>query len=194
LEVLGVGTVDVTYTGNYTFAQVSGGSDYWNPEPTYADGTIVGNRPSTADIIALYEAGSTVHTLTFSQAVLNPIMAVVSLGQPSVPVQYDFDAPFNIVTNGQGAFGNGPLTELPGDVLQGQEGNGTVQFQGSFTSISWTIPEIGEYWHGFTIGAIGVGGEPGPGPGPNPIPAPGALLLLSLGTGLVGYLRRRGSL
>jgi hypothetical protein len=112
------------------------------------------------------------------------------MGQGGVPVRYDFDAPFDIITNGPGAWGNGPLTELSGDILEGREGHGSIQFQGTFSSISWTTP-VPEHWHGFTVGVIGVDGEE---PGPNPIPAPGALLLVSLGTGLIGWLRRRGSI
>lgn len=186
----GIGTVDVTYSGLYAGVQLDDtGANYWAPESTYADGTIVDNGPPLKGIIQLNGGGSTVHTITFSDSVVNPVMAIVSLGRLGAPVTYDFDAPFDIITNGPGAFGNGPLTELAGDVLEGREGHGTIQFQGTFNSISWTIPSA-EYWHGFTVGIAGIDD----GPCPNPIPAPGALLLVGLGTGLIGYRRRRGSL
>jgi len=188
VDVSGFGTVDVTYTGDWTFAQVNdSGANYWIPD-TYSDGTILDNSPLRNDIIALSTAGTTVHTITFSAPVVNPAMAILSLGQSNSPVQYDFDAPFDIVIEGRGAYGDGSLAELPGDILEGQEGHGTIQLQGAFTSISWTV-STNEYWHGFTVGVLRVAEESGP-----TVPAPGALLLASLGTGVVGYLRRRRSL
>jgi hypothetical protein len=45
----------------------------------------------------------------------------------------------------------------------------------------------------FTLtNVIGASGATPPPPGPAPIPAPAGLLLGMIGTGLVGWLRRRG--
>ena len=39
---------------------------------------------------------------------------------------------------------------LPGDILRGREGNGTIKFQGTVSTFSWTVPTA-EVWHGFTF-------------------------------------------
>jgi hypothetical protein len=75
----------------------------------------------------------------------------VSLGAPGNAITYAFNSPFTIVSQGAGYWGNGPLTQLPGNVLQGEEGHGTIQFLGTYSTFSWTVPNP-ETWHGFTFG------------------------------------------
>ena len=50
-----------------------------------------------------------------------------------------------------GPFGCGTLTDLGGNILEGEESSGVIQFQGTFTSIGWTNPTF-EDKHGFKFG------------------------------------------
>lgn len=146
-----LGNITVSYTGEIRSpTQVSGGINYWIPSTPYISAEVE-NPPPTSDIIALTGGNVTVNTITFSEPVVNPVIAVVSLGQANIATTYQFDAPFDIVSSGPGYWGNGPLTKLPGNVLRGQEGHGVIQFLGSYTSISWTVPTY-ENYSGFTIG------------------------------------------
>jgi hypothetical protein len=90
-------------------------------------------------------------TITFSRPVRDPVMAVLSMGASGRPMTYEFDAPFDLISNGPGYWGNGPLTARAGNVLEGQEGHGVIRFRGTFTSISWTVPTA-EGWNGYTFG------------------------------------------
>lgn len=184
-----VGTADgvtVNFTGALNpAAQTSGGINYWAVSPsTYTSAPAVDNAPPSSDIIRLIGGTATgVQTLTFSAPVLNPVMAILSMGQTGIPVQYVFDSPFDILNVGPGYWGNGTLAELPGNVLEGREGHGIIQFTGTFTSISWTIPTA-ENWHGFTIGVPGTSG-------PTPVPEPSTLVLSGLAfIGLASRMRR----
>ena len=87
-----------------------------------------------------------------------------------------------MIATGPGSFGNGPLTELDGNILEGREGHGTIQFLGTFSSISWTIPTY-EHWHGITVGIPGVADPPA-------APAPGVLLLVGMGAAWSAICRR----
>jgi hypothetical protein len=156
LSTVGV-TFAATYangsSGNLYGAQVSGGgTNYWNPSAPYLS-TQVDNAPGGTDIIQLSGGQSQIYTVTLSEAIKDPIMSIVSLGQPGVPTTYDFNAPFTIVSQGTGFWGGtgSSLTQLPGDILRGTEGHGTIQFIGTFSTFSWTVPTP-ESWHGFTFG------------------------------------------
>ena len=183
--------VTVDFTGNINpAAQTSGGTNYWaNNSSTYTSVPEVDNAPPDSDIIRLTGGSNTgTQTITFSIPVVDPVMAILSMGQFSIPVRYDFDTgvSFDILNVGPGHFdgaGNGSLTELAGDVLEGREGHGLIQFNGTYSSISWTIPAA-EFWHGFQVGIADADG-------PDPIPEPATLALMSLGLAGLGFIRRR---
>jgi hypothetical protein len=168
-------TVDVTYTGEYAFAQLNNsGTFYWSNPSTYQS-VEVPNGPTTTDIIALTGGGDSVHTLSFSKTVNNVALDICSMGQYGLGVTYNFDHAFKIVSNGQGYWGNGPLSNPSGNTLLGNEGHGTILFEGPIDSISWTAPTY-EYWHGVTAGVESV-------------PEPATLSVLGLG--LLPLLRRK---
>ncbi|MGH7244816.1 MAG: hypothetical protein ACREJD_15490 [Phycisphaerales bacterium] len=148
------GPVAVKYTGEIFFAQINNtGTNFYFPDAPFLS-YAVPNAPPRADVIALQGGpGSGTHTITFDPPVDNPIMAIVSLGQPSIVVTYDFDVPFTILSYGPGYWGGpGTLNNIGGRRLTGVEGHGTIRFiRKGVSKISWAVPNP-ETWHGFTIG------------------------------------------
>jgi hypothetical protein len=149
----GSNTILVTYSGEISLLELNGvGVNFYLPTSTFTGGGVV-NPPPSGNMIAIFGTPS-VHTLTFSTPVTNPIMAIVSLGTPFTTISYNFSAPFNILNQGSEIpWGGGPtdLSNVGGTVLQGTEGDGIIQFPGTFNSISWTVTGS-EYWNGFTVG------------------------------------------
>jgi hypothetical protein len=173
--------------GNLFGAQTSGGIDYWSPSAPYTSAQ-VDNRPPGTDLLQLSGGQRQIYTVTLGAAIKDPIMAIVSLGQPNLPTSYDFDSPFTIVSQGSGYWGGTgtALQHLAGDVLMGNEGHGTIQFLGTFTTFSWTVPTP-ESWHGFTFGIRTTQAiEPN-----NPVPEPGTLLLAGLALAGLTAMRKR---
>jgi choice-of-anchor C domain-containing protein len=145
-----------TSAGGFYGAQTSGGgTNYWIPSAPYISPQVP-NAPPDSDIIELQGGTNTVYTVTFSQPIVDPIMAILSLGSTGNIITYNFNAPFTIVSQGAGYFSGGNvcpvscLVQLPGNVLQGREGHGTIKFLGTYSSFSWTVPNS-EIWHGFTF-------------------------------------------
>jgi len=128
-------------------------------------------------MVALAAASS--NTLTFSSALTNPIMAIVSMGRTNLPVSYDFDTSFSVLSEGRGYWGDGWYTTSPGDILTGFEMLGVIQFLGTLSSISWT--STAEAWHGFTLGLAS----------PVAVAEPSMLVLLGLGLVGMGLGRRK---
>ncbi len=133
-------------------AQINGGINYWSPSTPYTSAQ-VDNAPPGTDILQLEGGTNQIYTVTLSEAIKDPIMSIVSLGRTFTPTTYDFNAPFTIVSQGAGYWGGGAtsLVQGPNDTLIGREGHGTIQFIGTFSTFSWTVPTP-EAWHGFTFG------------------------------------------
>ncbi|MHB1097702.1 MAG: thrombospondin type 3 repeat-containing protein [Gemmatimonadaceae bacterium] len=141
--------------GSFLGSQLLCGTAFWtaNGSAPYKSASVL-NGPPACDLIQLQGGSSSTYEITFSEPVSDPIMPVLSLGAPGSPTYYDFDRQFQVVSTGQGYFGNGTFRADPGEVLYGAEGHGTIRFIGSITTLSWTVP-VPEYWHGFTFGIRG---------------------------------------
>ncbi len=152
------------------------------PAATFSGGT-VGNAPPQANGIVQIFGGTAAgtNTITFSSAVVNPVMAIWSLGQPgNFVAQFNFDHAFTIESGGANAEYGGAALSAVGNNLFGAEGNGTIQFTGTVTSISWTNP-VFESWYGFTVGV----------PITAAIPEPETYALMLAGLGLLGLIASR---
>ncbi|WP_367154355.1 hypothetical protein [Methylomonas sp. HYX-M1] len=80
---------------------------------------------------------------------------------------------FEIVSEGAGHWGGGSLVQ-DGKRVTGEEGNGLIQFYGSYTNIHFQLPDY-EYYYGATIGAP-----------TSAVPLPGSIWLM--GSTLLGLL------
>ena len=176
------GPIGVTYAG--PALAVYNPYPSYTPTSTFADGVIVNNAPLASNgILQITGGGSAVQTLTFSQAVVDPVMAIWSLGQPGLNASFHFlgAAVPTFVSGGTNAEYGGVAISVLGQDVSGSEGNGTIQFKGTFTSISWTNPTY-EYWYGFNVGVAGVA---------NPVPEPETYALMLAGLAAVGFMARR---
>ncbi|RQP25339.1 PEP-CTERM sorting domain-containing protein [Piscinibacter terrae] len=176
------GPIGVTYSG--PALNVYNPYPSYTPTPTFADGVVVNNAPTASNgILQITGGDSSVQTLTFSQAVVDPVMAIWSLGQGGINASFHFlgSAVPTFVSGGPSAeYGGTPIIVSGQDVF-GREGNGTVQFKGTFTSISWTNP-VYEYWYGFDVGVAGVA---------TTVPEPETYALMLAGLAAVGFVARR---
>jgi hypothetical protein len=181
-----IGSINVSYSG-----QTSGLTNVpsWTPASTFTGG-VVGNAPPHTPTIQLQGGSALTETISFSSTVVDPIFAIWSLGAPGNTASFDFSSKsgqaFNILGGGPSAeFGGSALTST-GSVVHGAEGNGLVQFTGSFDTITFTTPNF-ENYYAFTVGydaTLTGGGTPGP------VPEPATLSLFGLGLAAIPLVRR----
>lgn len=160
------GPVSVEVTGTFNPAPQLGfpGEENWWSCCVAAYSTPDIPGPTTSDMIRLVGGpGTGIYTLHFSQPVTNPVMAVASLGGASaVRTSFVFDTPFTILTTGlAGAWGLGTPLRQTGLTLDGMESNGLIQFSGTLSTITWTLPTT-ELWFGFSVGVVTVATPPVP--------------------------------
>ncbi|SCY31846.1 PEP-CTERM protein-sorting domain-containing protein [Nitrosospira sp. Nl5] len=171
-------TIDLTYTGQWN--SIDTNASYFNTVPASFTSPEVTNTPGANGAIHMVGGTSEVNTLHFSQPVVDPVIAVYSVGRTSAPVTFNFldDPTFVIASQGAGYWGGGTLTQS-GNSVTGLEGNGLLQFTGSYTDISFTTPDS-ESFYGFTVGAMAT-----------VVPEPETYAMLLAGLGLMGFLTRR---
>ena len=182
-------TINVTYSGEVTnWSQFGSGNDFWGNQTGQFNSTYLSPSvttlptAATAIVVTGYASIVTQYTLTFDAPVTNLLMAIGSLGTPDQVSTYNFDRTAVVVSSGEGFFGEGPLSMATSTMLSGEEGNGMVQFTGSFSSLSWTIPnpEVYSYFN------VGMSNTPAV-----PEPSTIAMAFAGLACGGVSMWRRR---
>ena len=172
--------VQVTYSGEVGGSVLNGQSNIWAPNSSFIGGTVTTSPSIVGDDIRLAGAFTGTNTLTFGTPLVNPVFAIWSLGQPGLAASFTFNATPTLQAGGPNSqFGGQTITVL-GNVVSGSEGNGVVQFTGTFGSISWT--NTFENFYAFTVGLNGPIGA---------IPEPETYAMLLAGLGLLGFAARR---
>jgi len=166
--------------------------NHWTPAATYENtvGPVAVDNAPSGSLVQITGANPaetrTTYTLTFGTTVVNPVMAISSLGAgaigivPAATAVYDFYQPFTLLNTGPGFFGGNATTMTAPTMyeLSGTEGNGIIAFTGSFNSITWTAPTFENYQE-ITVGD------------PNPSPEPAGWSLALGGFVMIGAARFR---
>ena len=177
--------VGVSYGGEVIAAVLNGTSNIWAPNSSFTGGTVTASPSVVGDDIRLRGAFAGTNTITFASPVENPVFAIWSLGAPGLAASFTFAATPTLQAGGPNSLFGGSSITVAGNVVSGNEGNGVVQFGGTFSSISWT--DTPENFYAFTVGINGPLEQP-----PTAVPEPMSLTLVGSGlAALMWRLRKR---
>ena len=172
--------VQVTYSGEVGGSVLNGQSNIWAPNSSFIGGTVTTSPSIVGDDIRLVGAFTGTNNLTFGTPLENPVFAIWSLGAPGLAASFTFNATPTLEAGGPNSQFAGQTITVLGNVVSGSEGNGVVQFTGTFGSISWT--NTFENFYAFTVGLNGPIGA---------VPEPETYAMLLAGLGLLGFMARR---
>ena len=166
-------TVNVTLSGeiigSYGASEFGSNTDYFWAGENYNGTTYISANvptlPPNSDRIGLGGYGIPTQSLSFSAPVSNIVMNIWSLGNPSTLGSWIFNQPFVILSQNAGQYPAAPyaLRSAANNTLNGYEGSGTLQFTGTFASLSWQVvnPEVYAVWNIGVTSASAAVPEPG---------------------------------
>jgi hypothetical protein len=155
-DIVHVSYAGDVYSGGGLTTTVSDHAPYYSNPGLYSPAS-----PGLTDNISNDGGADSVHTLTFDRPVTNPHFHVVSMGQPGLTVDWVFNHDFTVVS--------GTVSRSAPNTLRGAEQNGSINFVGDFTQISWTTP-IFENTTGFQFSVDAIA-----------IPEPATMALFAVG-------------
>ena len=152
--------VCVSYSGEVHSLYVN--SPSWKLSTTFSGGTIPNPPPTNYNSIQLYGGNPGINTITFSKPVTDPVIAIWNLGGSGLTASFEFQTTNQIAIESGGPsdrYSSGTSIIQIGNTIDGTNGNGTIQFHGTFTQISWIYPWIFptyDDYYGFPAFTVGV--------------------------------------